>query len=348
MHRLLQLGQRGHEPAVDQGHQHRKEAHADQDDREGLQIERGGGHAQRPAGREDEDGPAHRAAGVARGGVLPAVHRHQGVLAGELGVQPGDVFGHSAGGHRLLVGGGDQPALGVQHVHLRAPVLGLLGVELVEHLLLDGKEVHIGVAAFERRVDPAAAQHHMVPAHLAVAAGGEEIFPQGVKVKPAQLVLAVHPERRQLLQQEADVLVDVQKIQHVLPPDHIDGVDLLILHQPRVALEHRAVGVDDGVLPGDPVVAIVPLQHREQPLVGGEGVRDAVDPLDIAVDAGADILRGVAQGLGLGLLLGAHGGPEQEGDGNQHRHKTARQRQQHPGAQAEPFLLHSPLPRTAR
>ena len=206
----------------------------------------------------------------------------------------------------------------------------------------------VGIAALERRIDPAAAQHHPIPPGLAVGLGGEEIFLQRIKEEAAQLVGVGDVQRLKPLDQQGRDLVGVPEIQHLPPGGHVDGADPFLPDQAGIALEQGVVGVGDGVLLADGVGAVVPVQNLQQPLVGGKGVRHAVHPVRKAVQGDPDVLGAVAQGLHAGLPLGQEGPHEQQGDDRHHGHKAGQQGDEHPPPQAGAPGLHVAPPCTVR
>lgn len=253
-----------------------------------------------------------------------------------------------AGRHRFLVAGGNQLAVTGEDIHLRPQPLGLEFIQLVQGLFLDGEDMDIGVAALEGRVDPAAADHRQILPGVAVRLGPQKVFLQGVKIELAQLFGVVDVQLLQLLDEQGGDLVGVLEIQHVPAAHQVDGADPLLLDQAGVALKQGVVGVNDGVLFGDGVGAVVPVQDFQQPLIGGKGIRHAVDAIGKVVQGGADILGGKAQSLGVGVLLDPDGPGEQQRDDDQHGHKAGHQRHQHPAPQSGAPGLHFAPPCTAR
>ena len=347
-HGLFQLGQRRHEPPVEVPDQDGKHHQTERDHAQDLEIKGEGRGQQCPGRHQDQHPPVGRMADRRGGIVLLAVEAdavRPGVKAGGAFQQRG---GRLPGGHGRLVGGGDQrPVLG-QDVDVGPQALCLVLVEVIEGLLLHRKDMDVGVAALEGRVDPPAAQHHHIPPGLAVGLGGEEVFLQRVKVEPAHLAGVVHGQLLELFHQQGGDLVGVAEIQHFPPGGHIDGVDLFLLDQAGIALEQSVVGVGDGVLLGDGVGAVVPVQKLDQPFIGGKRVRHAVHPIGKAVERGADVLRAVEQGFFFGGLLGPERPHEQQRDDRHHGHKAAQQGDEHPPPQRRAAGLHSAPPCTAR
>ena len=222
-HGLLQLGQRGHEAPVEMPDQHGEHHQAEDHHPQNLEVEGEAGGQQLPGGHQDQHLPVGRMAD--RGGRVVSLAAEgdaarPGVEGGGCGRHLG---GDLSGGHRRLVGGRDQRPLLGQDVDGGPQPPGLVLIVLVEGLLLDGKDMDVGVAALEGRVDPPAAQHHHVPPRLAVGLGREEVFLQRVKEKAAQFIRGVHLHRLKLFHQQGGDLVGVAEVEHLPPGGQVDG-----------------------------------------------------------------------------------------------------------------------------